>query len=351
MTLILGFGKIGSTTMHKIMRFMAGIIIGFALLAPAISSAQSVQKETPPIPMPRIDLPVAPDVPVNSTANKTNANGGSAITKTSAPRSNNPAAPSVIAAPPQPVSLSAKIVEDGPTISEGLVWRVFATKTDESGQLPMLFKSADATASLSLSPGEYVVHVAYGRSQASDTLKVVAGPNIKTVILDAGALRLHGAVSGDISIPADQLSFDIFTSGVDEKRVPVALDVAPNAMIHLNAGTYNVVSRWGKTNATVRADLQVEPGQLTDATMFQRAARITFKLVSSVGGEAIADVEWSVIDNSQKTIFSALGAFPVVVLAQGDYEVIAKVGNDVYNRAFQVQPGAPYEVEVLTTVY
>lgn len=351
MTLILRFGEISSRIMHKIMRLLPGLIFALTLLAPTISPAQSTRQETPPIPMPRIDRPVAPNTTVNSGANNTNANGGSAATKAGAPKSGNLAAQTVIAAPPQPISLSAKIVENGPTIREGLVWRVFATKTDESGQLPMLFKSGDATASLSLSPGEYVVHVAYGRSQASDTLKVVAGPNIKTVILDAGALRLHGAVSGDISIPPDQLKFDIFTSGVDEKRVPVALDVAPNAMIHLNAGTYNVVSRWGKTNATVRADLQVEPGQLTDATMFQRAARITFKLVSSVGGEAIADVEWNVIDSSQKNIFSALGAFPVVVLAQGDYEVIAKVGNDVYNRAFQVQPGAPREVEVLTTVY
>ncbi len=343
MTLILRFGEISSIIMHKIMRFTAGIIIGFALLAPAISSAQSVQKETPPIPMPRIDRPAAPNAPANSSANNTNANGGSAATKAGAPN--------VIAAPPQPISLSAKIVENGPTIREGLVWRVFATKTDESGQLPMLFKSDNATASLSLPAGEYVVHVAYGRSQASDTLKVVVGPNIKTVILDSGALRLSGAVSSDVSIDASQLRFDIYTSGLDEERVPVALDVPENTMIHLNAGTYNVVSRWGKTNATVRADLRVEPGQLTDATLFHRAAQISFKLVSKEGGEAIADVEWSVKDSSQKTIFSKLGAFPVVILAQGDYEVIAKVGNDVYNRAFQVQPGAPREIEVLTTVY
>ncbi len=330
--------------MLKILRFGLGLMVGAALLAPAISAAQ---KEVPPVPQPRIERPGAtpiPSAPVDlETANPSGTNDSAA--PISEP------APAPIAAPAQPISLSAKIVENGPTISEGLVWRVFATKTDESGQLPMLFKSDDATASLSLPAGEYVVHVAYGRSQASDTLKVVAGPNIKTVILDSGALRLRGAVSSDVSIPADQLSFDIYTSGVDEERVPVALDVPENTMVHLNAGTYSVVSRWGKTNATVRADLRVEPGQLTDATLFHRAAQISFKLVSKAGGEAIADVEWSVKDNSQKTIFSKLGAFPVVVLAQGDYEVIAKVGNDVYNRAFQVQPGAPREIEVLTTVY
>jgi len=338
--------------MLKILRFGFGLIVGAALMAPAISAAQP---EVPPVPQPRIERPDAtstPLAPINlEPVNASGSPDSSAPAEAKAPDAGSPSAPAPVALPPQPISLSAKIVENGPTIREGLVWRVFATKTDESGQLPMLFKSEDATASLSLPAGEYVVHVAYGRSQASDTLKVVVGPNIKTVILDSGALRLRGAVSSDISIDASQLNFDIYTSGLDEERVPVALDVPENTMIHLNAGTYSVVSRWGKTNATVRADLRVEPGQLTDATLFHRAAQISFKLVSTAGGEAIADVEWSVKDSSQKTIFSKLGAFPVVILAQGDYEVIAKVGNDVYNRAFQVQPGAPREIEVLTTVY
>ncbi|VAW14763.1 hypothetical protein MNBD_ALPHA12-845 [hydrothermal vent metagenome] len=346
--------------MLKILRFGLGFMVGAALMTPMIAAAQP---ETPPVPQPRIERPssTATDAALANPGTE-NASGtikGTADTPTANAADGNILDAGTkpgqgvgpIASPPQPISLSAKIVENSPTIREGLVWRVFATKTDESGQLPMLFKSEDATASLSLPAGEYVVHVAYGRSQASDTLKVVAGPNFKTVILDSGALRLRGAVSSDISIPADQLSFDIYTSGLDEERVPVALDVPENTMIHLNAGTYNVVSRWGKTNASVRADLRVEPGQLTDATLFHRAAQISFKLVSKAGGEAIADVEWSVKDSSRKTIFSKLGAFPVVILSQGDYEVIAKVGNDVYNRAFQVQPGAPREIEVLTTVY
>jgi hypothetical protein len=35
-------------------------------------------------------------------------------------------------------------------------------------------------------------------------------------------------------------------------------------------------------------DLRVEPGQLTDATLYHRAAQMSFKLVSEAGGEAIA---------------------------------------------------------------
>ncbi len=50
-------------------------------------------------------------------------------------------------------------------------------------------------------------------------------------------------------------------------------------------------------------------------------------------------------------MFTALGAFPVVVLAEGDYVVIAQSGERVFNRDFQVRPGAAREIEVLTTVY
>jgi hypothetical protein len=39
------------------------------------------------------------------------------------------------------------------------------------------------------------------------------------------------------------------------------------------------------------------------------------------------------------------------VLQEGDYLVLAKRGETVFNREFEVQPGQPREVEVLTSVY
>jgi hypothetical protein len=104
-------------------------------------------------------------------------------------------------------------------------------------------------------------------------------------------------------------------------------------------------------NAVVKADLRVEPGQLTDATLYHRAAQTSFKLVSESGGEAIADVDWTVKTTDGATVFSDTGAFPSTVLQEGDYLVFAKRGDTVFNREFEVQPGQPREIEVLTTVY
>jgi hypothetical protein len=236
-------------------------------------------------------------------------------------------------------------------IPEGLVWRIFDTRTDASGELALAAKSDSATAMFELVPGEYVVHVAYGRAQATETIQVAEGGLSEAIVLDAGALRLNAAVTGDVAIPINQLRFDVFTAGDGGDRTLVAQNLAANDIVTLNAGTYHVISYFGSVNAVVRADLRVEPGQLTDATLYHRASQVTFKLVTEAGGEAVADVEWTVKTAGGETVFSNIGAFPATVLGEGDYIVFAKRGETVYNREFQVQPGPGREIEVLTAVY
>ncbi len=333
-------------------RLFTALLVLFAVLLPAMSHAQV----PPPIPHPRIERPGDAHPPANDQpsllAPQNAGQGGNDTTLSpdTSPVAGNPPAPDVPAVA-QPVTLSARVKEDGPSIPSGLMWRIFATRPDETGKLPMLFKSEDPSVTLSLVPGRYLVHVAYGRAQASDTLDVVPGPNVKTIILDAGALKLRAAVTTEIPIPANELTFDISTTGLNGEQIPVVNAALEDEMIYLNAGVYSVVSKWGKQNATVRADIRVEPGQVTEATLFHKAARVSFVLVSKPGGEAIADVDWKVQDKDGKTMLSYFGAFPTAVLAKGDYTVIAQSGDAVFNRDFQVQPGRPIEIEVLTTIY
>ncbi len=314
------------------------LIVLMSCLLTSVVLAQTVI----PIPHPRISRDGGPTtllIPDTTPPPPTNPTSPQAPPAPSAPQ------------PDQPISLSATIKQGGAVIPTGLIWRVFGSETDALGQPKMLFRSEDATASLGLPVGEYVVHVSYGRAQSSDTLTVEVGPNIKSLVLDAGAIRLRSAVSTEINIPPDQLKFDIFTDGIDGDKIPVALNIDQNVMVHLNAGTYKIESRWGKENALVRADIRVEPGEVTEATLFHKAAQVSFSLVSKAGGEAIADVDWKLSNTTGEILFSHRGAFPSTVLAQGDYSIIAQAGDTVYNREFQVQPGRPMHVEVLTTVY
>ena len=303
-------------------------------LAPIHVVAQD-EVEMPPLPRPRPDpdaLSSGATEPVNTVTPATDAIAAAT-------------------AAPQAITLTARITPDGAPIPDGLVWRIFEAEPDSSGELALVAKSESGEATVELEPGQYVVHVAYGRAQSSETLSIQPGQGNIDMVLGAGALRLNAAVTGDIPISPGLLSFDIFTDNDEAARGLVAEAVPPNEIVTLNSGTYHVVSRFGDVNATVRADLRVEPGQITDATLYHHASNISFKLVSERGGEAIADVEWTVKTTDGTTVFSNLGAFPTTVLAEGDYLVLAKLGDTVYNREFQVQPGPPREIEVLTSVY
>lgn len=316
-----------------------------ALAAPFAATAQEDEVE-PPIPMPRIERP--DDAAGGGTALEELAErlqalpGNDALSAVDAIDALAPQPDAV----PQPVTLTARITEDGPLIPDGLVWRVFDTRADENGQMAMLARSEDATATLQLPPGDYLVHVAYGQSQATDTLSVGEYGTEKLMILETGGLILGAAVAGDIPIPSGQVRFDIYESGGERQAIETG--VAPDTLVHLNAGVYNVVSRFGNVNATVRADIRVEPGQLTEAMLYHRAAQTSFRLVSEPGGEAIADVEWTVNTITGETVFTEHGAFPATVLAAGEYTVLARSGPDVHNRDFEVVSGQPREIEVVT---
>ncbi|MGN6488081.1 MAG: hypothetical protein ACTHLT_09725 [Devosia sp.] len=329
-------------------RHWIGLLGVVAMLAPGV-----VVAEDPPVPLPRrsdrmpqqleqvVEDPAATEAAVLGQPDASAEPSASAAVE----------AVEKVAAEPQPVTLVARITDGGNTIPDGLTWRVFETRTDASGDLALAAKSDEATAHIKLVPGNYVVHVAYGRAQTTDTIRVTEGDNEKSVVLDAGAMRLNAAVTGDIPIPINLLRFDIYTSGNENERTLVAQNLAPSDIVTLNAGTYHIVSYFGDVNAVVRADLRIEPGQLTEATLYHKAAQVSFKLVSEPHGEAIADIDWTVKTQDGQTVFSNIGAFPSTVLAEGDYLVLAKRGEQVYNREFQVRPGAGEEIEVLTTVY
>ena len=289
----------------------------------------------PPLPRPRPDRASLPS--------PTDENGAEKDTATEAI--------AAVSSVPQPVTLTARITTGGAPITDGLIWRVFEGAPGDDGEMALVAKADTGNAALELPPGDYVVHVGYGKAQTSEPFAVVPGANTHEVVLEAGALRLNSAVTGDIPISPALLHFDIFTADDELGRALVADDLPPNEIVTLNAGTYEIVSRFGAINAVVRADLRVEPGQLTDATLYHHAAEISFKLVSEEAGEAIADVEWTVKTAEGATIFSERGAFPATVLAEGEYLVLAKLGEQVYNRQIEVQPGGPREIELLTSIY
>lgn len=253
-----------------------------------------------------------------------------------------------MAVPAGEITLSARLTDIAEPIPRGLVWRVFADKPQTDGTLPLIASAQGGTSIFQLEPGNYLVHAAFGRAGATKRITVGREPMHEDMVLDAGGLKLDAVLSGGVRIPHNKLKFSIYEAQVDShgERPLIIPNVSPNTVVRLNAGTYHVVSTYGAVNAVIRADIRVEAGKLTEASVEHRAAQLTMKLVREEGGEAIADTSWSVLNDSGDIVRESVGAFSSMVLAEGNYTAIAKNRDHIYQKPFTVVAGRNEDVEV-----
>jgi hypothetical protein len=256
-----------------------------------------------------------------------------------------------------PLALSARYSADGPYIPRSLHWRVFTARGESSASLTMVQESNDAYPVFALPPGEYIVHASYGMAGATTRISLLSEPRKETLIVPGGGLRVQGRV-GENLIQTHRLKFDVYEgsflarggkplTGGRAERPPVVRNASPGDLVILPAGTYYLQSTFGEGNAVIQADVRIEPGRLTDATVHHRAAQITLKLVNTRGGEAIANTQWSVLTPGGDSIKESIGAFPSVVLSEGEYVAVARHDGKTYQETFRVQSGRDREIEVL----
>src|SRR6266702_2506047 len=210
-----------------------------------------------------------------------------------------PAAQSSLDVPPGQVALmvSARFGRDPPAIPGALHWRVYADKPDANGVFRVIKEDRAASPTFVLPPGGYVVDVSFGLANLAKRVQLRADTVREIFEIAAGGARFEG--------------------------------------------------RYGDGNAVMRSDIRVQAGKLTDVTINHRAAVITLKLVTERGGEALANTAWSVLTPGGDVIKESIGAFPRVILAEGDYVAIARNEGKVFTRDFKVEPGFDREIEVM----
>jgi hypothetical protein len=292
---------------------------------------------------PGMSLAPPAGAPMGSMAGPSPGQGGqSTVSQTLAP---GPAIP----AGQVGLVLSARYGRDIPQpINAGLLWRVYAAKPDPSGIFRPLKEDKAAAPTFVLPPGDYVVHVSFGLASATRTVHLKSETTREVFELPAGGLRLEGRV-GNVRIPSSQISFDVFRgSQFEPGEQRIAQGVSSGDVVVLPEGTYHLVSNYGDSNSVVRSDIRVQAGKLTDVTVTHRAAVITLKLVTERGGEALANTNWSVLTPGGDVVKESIGAFPKVILAEGDYRAIARNEGKTYEREFKVITGVDGEIEVLT---
>jgi hypothetical protein len=244
--------------------------------------------------------------------------------------------------------LSARYGKDLPAITNGLHWRVYPNKTEPGAALRPIKEERVATPIFTLSPGGYIVHVGFGLASATRQVLLRGDTVRETFELPAGGLRIEGKV-GDARIPNGQIAFALYKGSQFEPgdKRPIVQSVQAGDVILVPEGIYHIVSNYGDANSVVRSDIRVQASKLTDATVIHRAAIITLKLVNDLGGEARASTQFTVLTPGGDVVKEANGAFPRVILAEGDYRAIARNESRTYERAFKVVTGVDGEVEVL----
>jgi hypothetical protein len=343
-----GYGRAG--------RLFPALALATALLIPASGSAQMFSDRPPPVPPASV-----PDAPSGPAMNLAPPSGPASIPSLPAPltqptivQPSIATVPPVVPPPGAPtagqavLSLTARYGKDLPVINSGLVWRIFPDRPDETGTFKLIREDRGATPNIVLPPGNYVVHVALGLVSAVRAVNLKTETDRESFVLPAGGLRIEGRV-GTSKIPQNQISFSIYKGSQFEtaERASLVPNVAAGDVVLLPEGTYYIISNYGDANSVVRSDIRVQAGKLTDVIVTHRAAVITLKLVSDKGGEALANTAWSVITPGGDVIKESIGAFPRVVLSEGEYRAIAKNEGKVFERPFNVVNGVDGEVEVI----
>ncbi len=244
------------------------------------------------------------------------------------------------------VKLAALLSETTPILTRDVIWRIYSERADEQQGLSLVTETNDAQPQLRLPPGNYVINAAFGRATVTRRLQIGNVPINDRFILNAGGLVLGGAVDKQ-AIANAKLTATVFT-GPGPGGMLVLESAHAGQIIRLPEGDYYVISRYGDANAMLAADISIQSGMVTEATMNHRAAQVVLKLANESGGEAIANTTWSVLTPGGDTVKEMIGAFPSVILQQGEYTAIARNEGRTFNANFTVEPGKDLEIEVLT---
>lgn len=313
-------------------RVVAAAVL-MSLMLPALAGAQEQRYEAPRA------IPITPALPMEG--------GSLSEPQGAAPRTLPGAAlPGTLqgAGATHALSLTATLAGSEMPIRSGLIWRIYAANPD--GDPTLISELDDASPRQALPQGNYIVHVSYGYASAI-TRVALRADSVTRLSISAGGLRVTGVIGTD-PIPAEDLTYSVY---LPEENNPegrlVADKIASGEILRLPEGDYHVVSSYGTANAISRTDLSVEAGKITDATINHRGARVTLKLVAMEGAEAFAGTAFSVLTPGGDTIHEEVGAFPSLILAEGDYVVIARHEGQVYSREFTVESGTEAAVEIV----
>jgi hypothetical protein len=229
------------------------------------------------------------------------------------------------------LELTARLTEDGNVISRNIAWTI-RTAAGEP-----VFEGEAGSVDISLSPGDYVVEVAYGAAVETRMVSLPEGARLMvSFIMKAGGLSVDSQL-GETDFPAARPRLRVFA--LDGGRLMTAED-ATGGIIRLPAGRYRVESRAAAGNAAAITDVEVKAGRVSTIAITHKAglARLAF-----VGSPAV-QVMWEVEDARGRPVARESGLNANLLLTPGTYTARARVGDELLTASFRIAAGEARDI-------
>jgi len=251
------------------------------------------------------------------------------------------------------LELSARLASNSPVLTSNIRWEIYNFVKSSDGNRAQIATSDVARPMLPLTPGKYIVRTVFGASSTAKVIKIsTAQITDATFILNTGGIRVKPLlIAGDP--PAGKVPQQwIYLAPQPESLASpefVATANNPEEIHQLNAGTYELISKFGTLNAIVKTNVTVSPGLLTEVEVSHKAGIVQFKLFTKWrGGEELKDVTWNLSDTEGNEIASNLTAGSGEIIAPGRYKVTAHYNGKIYTETFTIKPGKKKLVRVAT---
>jgi hypothetical protein len=251
-----------------------------------------------------------------------------------------------LAADPVKVTLQAAIVQGAKALKDDIAWSISPTNKDGTPRQQV----TKAAPELQLAPGRYHVTATLGHATVSKDINVSAA-GTHELVFDAGYARFDMIPTQKAKPLQENVQWQIYRyakGGVDESR-KVAELVGPKVQLTLPEGWYTVRARYqGIVQETVA---EVKAGILYKYTLVGYAGKVKLAAVDGSGKAVKKDIVWTIERVSKnggkrQPLTTDQTASPDLLIAEGNYVVVARSGNLVGEAPFDIKAAREKKVTV-----
>jgi len=250
------------------------------------------------------------------------------------------------------LKLSARPAIGAQTLSDKVHYTIYKGAQSLDGKREQITQSNKTTPTFWLPAGEYFIKANYGLASANMTVQIKANQRTeKTVIINAGALRLSSRVEGLPEKLKSQVFYIIYDAKADLEGNYREIFTTSQAerTVRIPPGEYLIEGRWGNTNARTPVSAVVTAGKLTNATVIHRAGRARFKLTSVPGGTPTGKPYWTFYDFSGAEIGRNVKPTPERIFSAGKYTVVVRYDDQEFKAGFTIKSGDEKQIDIVAT--